>query len=113
MDTKLILKYAKAVCDGICTTQTVARQFEEVTPFVNSLSSDQIHDLELACLMINEYIKKNRGAFNLQNAVAKLVNALNEKGKAIETTGLYDSSFSTTRLIRGGKDIFWVPPKIQ
>lgn len=112
MDTKLFLRYAKAVCDGICTTQTMTRMFKEATPLVDSLSRDEIHDLELACLMLNEYIKKNRGAFCLQNAVAELVNKLNNKGKAIETTGLYDSSFSTTRLIRGGKDILWVAPKI-
>lgn len=114
MDTKLILMLTNAVCKNMCTTQTLVDHLREVTPIVSSLTPGQINDLELSCIKIwKEYIEDHKGETTLRNAVGELVKAINEQGKAVITTSLYDSSFSTTRLIRGGKDIYWVPPKIQ
>lgn len=116
MDSKLVLKLTDAVCKGICTTQTLSQNLREAAYVIHesngSVTADQIHDLELSCLILKEYLKNHPGAINLADAVGELVKELNEKKLAVLTIRFYDSSYSTTRLIRGGQDIYWTPPKI-
>ncbi len=117
MDSKLILKLTDAVCKGICSTQTLAQYIREVASVIhqskgNIFPSDQVHDLELSCLILNEYLKNHPGAINLKDAVGELVKELNENGLAVQTTIFYDNNFSTTKLIRGDLDINRILPKI-
>ena len=104
MNTKLIFKMAQT---GFYTPESMTEYLIEATHMIKNfpVSSDQVNDLELTCLIMHEYLKNNPGKVALMSAVAGLLKALHERNLASATVGIYDNSFSTTSLISGGEDI--------
>lgn len=115
MDTKMIFRFTQALCEGIYSPQSMSQNLREATYQINNncnIDATQVNDLELSCLILHEYLKGHPGQFNLADSVTELLLALDKRNLTSATVGHYDNRFSTTRLIRGGKNIGWAPPKI-
>lgn len=95
MDTKLIYKLTNALCEGIYTSQSMTQKLREATYEISNnvpVTHDQVNDLELSCLILHEYIKGHPGQFNLSDAVARLLYALDERNLTSATKGHYNKS---------------------
>lgn len=97
MDTKLIFKLTKALCDGIYTPQSMSQRIREATNEIKNnitISDDQVNDLELSCLILHEYIKNHPGNFNLSDSVAHLLYAMDKRHLTKATVGHYNKTSS-------------------